>query len=86
MESALTVEYLVVTAGVVLAGVISKLWAELKKGQEKSDKELVEQKKTNREINSKVIDLSERVGHATGYKDGVDDIASALIRQVRGEK
>lgn len=83
VSDVLSVNNIIVVSALALVAVIKLLWAELNKHRKKADKDLEEQKAINKDVNDKVINLSERVGHAEGYKDGVDDIAASLIRQVK---
>lgn len=82
MES-LSIDAIVIGAGSALVTVIGVLWRELIK-HNKFHKERADKQERALEItNGRVIELSEKVGHAEGYKNGVEALASALIDEIK---
>ena len=72
--------------GTALTAAIAALWRSHQQNHKDTKKQLLDQQELNKYTNERIIVLSEKVGEATGYKDGVDDIAAALISEIRGEK
>lgn len=78
MES-LTVSQLVIAAGGALVAVIGILWH---KHDESNKYHVLRGNKLEEELNDtrkQVLELTERVG----YADGVEDVASALIEEIK---
>lgn len=81
----LSIDYrLLVPVVTALVAVIGILWREMKLKHEATVEDLKEQKERNLKTDGKVLELTEKVGHLSGYNNGVDDIAAALIKQIRG--
>ena len=76
---------MLITAVTTLVAVVGVLWRKMENHHTETVKDLRDQRKENKETNGRLIDLTEKVGHLEGHRDGVDDVASALIKEIRGK-